>query len=297
MQAIKWHVLLKFINIDKKVSIPAIDENTKLWEILRDFVEFRSQDDPADPFQMYRSLSYGGLSLYLKAEAISKSGEQRQFWPLDMRRSLKTNLKEKIIVEHPVIHIVFKRDDHLFRDEADDFVMEEEKPEPPSQDIPGNPNLGDIMGETDAMAADPEAYKQYFDFYLKYYTQKFAQQGVEPALVSGTPPIGPLPNFSVPPPNLTPSPHTANQNTFPARTGQTPANILKANNSPQFSRQGKVTKTDPIKKQTNYLFSEPEDLNQRNHEEAKSMKSVLRNEVSPLSSLVQYDMSDSDCEN
>ena len=291
---IKWNVLLKFINIDRKVNLPAIDENTKLWELLTDFVEFRTQDDSADPFQMYRSLSYGGLSLYLKAEAISKSGEQRQFWPLDMSRSLKTNLKEKVIVEHPVIHVVFKRDDHLFRDEADDFVLEEKKPEPMIQDKPGTPNLGDIMGETDAMASDPEAYKQYFDFYLKYYTQKFSQQGVGPALVPGPPPTGPITDFSVPPPNLTPSSHTANQNTFPARTVSS-ANILKTNNSSQILSQGRIN----IKKQTNYLFSEPEpeDLNQRNHDEAQSIKSELRNNVSSLSSLVQYDMSDSDCEN
>ena len=292
-------MIFKFINIDKKVNIPAINENTKLWELLRDFVEFRSPDDPADQFQMYRSLSYGGLSLYLKAEAISKSGEQRQFWPLDMRRSLKTNLKEKTIVEHPVIHVVFKGDDHLFRDEADNFVMEEEKPEQPTKDNTGDLNLGDIMGETEAMASDPEAYKQYFDFYLKYYTQKFAQQGVEPALVPGAPPSGSLPNFSVPPPNLTPSPHTANQNTFPARTVPPPANILKTSNFSQFASQGRGTKRDLIKKQTNYLISEPEpeNLNQRNQDEAKSIKSVLRNNVSTLSSLVQYEMSDSDCEN
>ena len=70
-QVIKWHVVLKFINIDKRISVPAVSETTKLWQLLSDFVEFRSEDDPADPFQMYRSLSYGGLSLYLKAGGYS----------------------------------------------------------------------------------------------------------------------------------------------------------------------------------------------------------------------------------
>ena len=51
--------------------MPAVSETTKLWQLLSDFVEFRSEDDPADPFQMYRSLSYGGLSLYLKAGGYS----------------------------------------------------------------------------------------------------------------------------------------------------------------------------------------------------------------------------------
>merc|ERR1719384_2641347 len=92
--------------------------------LISDFVEFRSPDDPSDPFQMYRSVSYGGLSLYLKSESAPGHLTSRRFYPLDMRRSLKTNLQDTVIVEHPIIYVVFKADEHLFRDEADDIHVE-----------------------------------------------------------------------------------------------------------------------------------------------------------------------------
>ena len=93
-QVIRWHVLLKFPNINKKISLPSVSEKTKLLSLISDFVEFRSQDDPSDPFQMYRSVSYGGLSMYLKSEAAPGHQTNRRFYPLDMRRSLKTCLRD-----------------------------------------------------------------------------------------------------------------------------------------------------------------------------------------------------------
>ena len=32
------------------------------------------------------------------------------------------------------------------------------------------------IGEEENMSADPEAYAQYYSFYLKYYTQKYSRQ-------------------------------------------------------------------------------------------------------------------------
>ena len=74
------------------------------------------------------------------------------------------------------------------------------------------------------MEADPEAYKQYFDFYLNYYTQKYARQAPahDPNLPPSTlesrqtlpsafsvlqnsskpPPTFPQGNMNVPPPNM-----------------------------------------------------------------------------------------------
>ena len=95
---IKWHVVLKFINIDKRISVPAVSETTKLWQLLSDFVEFRSQDDPADPFQMYRSLSYGGLSLYLKAGGYS-------FTEMNYMDRKKVFKAEKMFPREPIFKI------------------------------------------------------------------------------------------------------------------------------------------------------------------------------------------------
>ena len=231
-------------------------------------------------------------------------------------------------MEHPVIHVVFKRDEHLFRDEVDDVVMEEERTESSAGD--SSVNIGDVMSDTSAMETDPEAYKQYFDFYLKYYTQKYAQQpgqvyrGTEPVLKPGQvppaapptlslPPPGVIPNMTVPPPILQPNPHHdhhphqghhANQNTFPARTVPPPTKIFRSSNTGTGNRthsnSGQVAAArTQFRKRANYLFSEDdEDLNQKNQVEARSIQNSLRSDAQgSLSSLVQYDLSDSDCEN
>merc|ERR1711952_258358 len=98
------------------------------------------------------------------------------------------------------------------------------------------------MSETDAMAADPEAYKQYFDFYLKYYTQKYAQHGVTSEPPPGLPPAAPAaaPDMSRPPPPL-------NRNTFPSRVlnpvQPSPANVA-SNTFHTRPKQHTLTKPD-----------------------------------------------------
>ena len=172
--------------------LPSVSEKTKLMSLLTEFVEWRSLDDPSDPFQMYRSVSYGGLSLYLKAESAPGQATNRRFYPLDLRRSLKTNLQDTVIVEHPIIYVVFKTDEHLFRDEADDIHVPIKEKAADSETSTDSVGLGEVMSQTEDMQSDPEAYKKYFDFYLKYYTTKYAKHGVAPedSLPAKQPPPG-----------------------------------------------------------------------------------------------------------
>ena len=284
-----------------------MNESTKLWQLLSDFVEFKSADDPSDPFQIYRSLSYGGLSLYLKVEARDKSGALRHFYPLDMKRSIRTNLRDTLIVEHPVIYVTYKSDEHLFRDDADCILQGEKVSENPSPVDSAaekkTDSVGDVMSETDAMAADPEAYKQYFDFYLKYYTQKYAQHGVTSEPPPALPPPAPAsaPDMSRPPPPL-------NRNTFPSRVlnpvQPSPANVA-SNTFHTPPRQHTLSKPDRNNSR-NFFFGENNSssgqvVNQKNYSEAKLIQEDLKKDkpaaTSSLSSLVEYDMSDSDCEN
>ena len=298
-KVIKWKVVLKFINIDRDVSLAPVSESTKLWQIISDYVEFQSDDDPSDPWQLYRSVSYGGISLMLKGEAMNKNGDTKQYYPLDMKRSLRTNLRDMTVVEHPIIYVIFKSDEHLFRE---DDKEEEDVPTVEAKAAPDN--VGDVMSETDAMQADPEAYKQYFDFYLKYYTQKYSQQGLSDIQqpMAPTPPIQapvmppahpghatlPTTDFSRPPPNLysTPPPN------FPNSRRQ-----CSANNT--FPR---TFNNEPFKKENarNFFFeadsSQPiQSKNTENYQAAKQIRADFKENAAP-SALVQYDMSDSDAE-
>ena len=284
--------------------LPSVSERTKLLSLLSDFVEWRSLDDPSDPFQMYRSVSYGGLSLYLKAESAPGQQTRRRFYPLDLRRSLKTNLQDTVIVEHPIIYVVFKTDDHLFRDEADDFHVPIREKATDSETSRNTVGLGEVMSQTEDMQSDPEAYKKYFDFYLKYYTTKYAKHGVSP---EDSVPVPPTPK-SAPP--------KANTNTFPKRATQTPPqhpplpsfpkNVPPPQHppSPSFPRNvppPSMPRTVPPPQKKNFNRENnfprgPSDLgqtNRRNQEHAKSIKKQLQT-GNPLGGLVNYDDSDSD---
>jgi hypothetical protein len=183
---IKWDVELLFVNINRKLVLRRQPETTRVWQLIRDQVELtRSQVealttsqngeeetpplDEDDPFMLYRSVGYGGLRLYLKCEIPVYGG--RRFYELDLRRSLRSNLRGKTIVEHPVLHVVMKADECVYRAPADAFQ--------PATDLPerkGEKGETEVGEQKDAEDANPEAFGQYFDFYLNYYTQKFARE-------------------------------------------------------------------------------------------------------------------------
>lgn len=326
-KVIKWHVELRFININQTVTLTSVSERTKLWRLLSDYVEFVAADDHEDPFQQYRAVSYGGLCLYLKAEGQAGPGEPaRQFYPLDMKRSLKTVLRDTRIVEHPIIHVVFSRDEHLYREDQDYVLFEEEEEaakDGACNDSNLNPSLGDVLSKADAMQADPEAYKQYFDFYLKYYTTKYAQQGVDidqPQALNNPQPLhNPPPQFPNTSSNTFPNRAQVLSNTFPQRSQNTtspnymhPSSNIYPNRSchkvgpsnhknhfpQQFSAPPPSRPTPPPQYQTNKWKTNKVDknlVNQDNIESAKIIKENLKKDfVNPLGGLVAYDESDSD---
>ena len=169
---------------------------------------------------------------------------------MDMKRSLKTNLKNTSFVEHPIIHVVFRSEECNYREDQD-YAMEEERQEEPGQEDPRPPSLGvgDVLSETDAMAADPEAYKQYFDFYLKYYSAKYNRPGstVPPAAAAPSHPA----QLLLPPRN----------NTFPTRSSSNPfPPSFTPNYTPDFNRAPTLAKPPPPAypaRSTPALFSTP----------------------------------------
>ncbi len=174
------------MNINRKLVLRGQPETTRVWQLIRDQVELtpsqvealttsqNGEDEAApldndDPFILYRSVGYGGLRLYLKCETPVYG---RRFYELDLRRSLRSNLRGKTIVEHPVLHVAMKADECVYRAPADAF-------QPAAGNLPerkgeeGDTNVGELESAEDA---NPEAFGQYFDFYLNYYTQKFARE-------------------------------------------------------------------------------------------------------------------------
>jgi hypothetical protein len=196
LQVIKWDVEILFVNINRKLVLRGQPETTRVWQLIRDQVELTpsqvealttSQNgedeatslDDNDPFILYRSVGYGGLRLYLKCETPVYG---RRFYELDLRRSLRSNLRGKTIVEHPVLHVAMKADECVYRAPADAFQTAGDLPERKGGE--GETEVGEQEAVEDA---NPEAFGQYFDFYLNYYTQKFAKESGGATSVSASP--------------------------------------------------------------------------------------------------------------
>merc|ERR1712098_669301 len=215
--------------------------------------------------------------------------------------------------EHPVIYVIFKSDEHMFRE--DDIVDDSEKKQSEEDqkvseaDVEKPKNIGDVMDQADAMQADPEAYKQYFDFYLKYYTSKYAQQGVDLSKPDAPPnlmaPPAQFPNTSS---NTFPNRAQFLNNTFPQRpqhTTNTNSVFQNINKYPNRScrKDGLFHYNPQVMKKvspspSNFYatdISKKEEINRNNIESAKRIKDDLKTEfVNPIGGLVACDDSDSD---
>ncbi len=142
-RTVRWRVRLVFPHCKRTIVMAEVKESTKLYKILEDYVEAgkakegkgkeeeeeggeNSPDILAeDPFASYRSAWPGGVLVLLKAEHLSnKEVEQLQdedgntvvtrFYELDLKKSLRNNLRGKTVVEHPVVFVVLKSHSDYF---------------------------------------------------------------------------------------------------------------------------------------------------------------------------------------
>ncbi len=137
-RSIVWRVRMVFPHCKRTVLLEEVDESTKVFRLFQEYVEpekmkgvIKSEEEEnrdllaEDPFAQYRSNWPGGVMALLKAEHLSEkearsmqeesqdgSGTNTKrvsrFFELDLMRSLRANLRERTVVEHPVIFIVLK---------------------------------------------------------------------------------------------------------------------------------------------------------------------------------------------
>lgn len=102
-KVITWCIEWRFINANNKTIIDERCCETKLMTelIIKYFDYTNSMASLAD----YRTNGLSSVALLLKAEGIRKS--QNRFYIMDMTKTLKENLSKKVIVEYPVIYVVF----------------------------------------------------------------------------------------------------------------------------------------------------------------------------------------------
>ncbi|CAH1380955.1 unnamed protein product [Tenebrio molitor] len=104
-ELIEWHVEWIFVNSENfKISENNVPENVRLSLLLDKYLSKQEEVELQEKLQYYQSADLPGIKILLQAE--QKSG--KKFYELDPTFTLKDCLKNKIIIEYPVIHLVLK---------------------------------------------------------------------------------------------------------------------------------------------------------------------------------------------
>lgn len=97
--AITWHVELNFPNADFKTRLK-LNENTKIVDSIQSII------DNVDNKQLvfYKAHGMSKLKVLLKAEGSKRN--KNRFFDLNIKKSLKSNLSGKVVIEYPSISVV-----------------------------------------------------------------------------------------------------------------------------------------------------------------------------------------------
>jgi hypothetical protein len=118
-QAIYWHCEIIFPNASHLTISKKFCENLKLCDILQSLLD----NDRA--LEFYKSEGIGKLRVMLKAEGLKNN--KNRFYELNLKRSLKANLRGKVVIEFPTLHVVMSHSaDEFDVIESDDETIESE---------------------------------------------------------------------------------------------------------------------------------------------------------------------------
>lgn len=102
---ISWHIEWVFTNAENlKVVDTRVPEMQKLCDVLQKHLIKQEDAVLQEKLQYYQACDVTALKAFLKAEGCAGD----RFYELDLMESVKDNLRNKIIIEYPTIHIVLK---------------------------------------------------------------------------------------------------------------------------------------------------------------------------------------------
>lgn len=102
-KVIFWCIEWRFINANNHIIIEKrCSESQLMTELIGKYLDYSNS---MSSLGCYRSKGLEGIALLLKAEGVRKC--QNRFYSLDLTKTLKENLKGKVIIEYPVIFVIF----------------------------------------------------------------------------------------------------------------------------------------------------------------------------------------------
>ncbi|XP_017782423.1 PREDICTED: box C/D snoRNA protein 1 [Nicrophorus vespilloides] len=119
---INWHLDWVFVNADNlKFSDEAVPETEKLSSVLDKYLNEQEDKVLQERMQFYQASGLPALRILLKAE--QKKG--KKYYELDPEDSIRDNLRGKMIIEYPIIHVMMR--DHAIGLDVIDSDNEDEQ--------------------------------------------------------------------------------------------------------------------------------------------------------------------------
>ena len=109
-QTIYWMVELLFPNANNYIITKKFSENTKILDILKNVFEGNEKIDKQ--LEFYKSEGTQKLRVLLKAEGLKKSSSR--FFNVSLKKSLKSLLSGKVIIEYPTLFVIMNHSADAF---------------------------------------------------------------------------------------------------------------------------------------------------------------------------------------
>lgn len=94
-----WHIELNFPNADFKTRLK-VNENDKVVDTIQSIID----KDENKQLEFYKAQGMSKLKVLLKAEGLKRN--QNRYFDLNIKKSLKSNLSGKVVIEYPSISVV-----------------------------------------------------------------------------------------------------------------------------------------------------------------------------------------------
>lgn len=111
-QTIFWYVEIVFPNAGNIKMCKKFNENTKIQDLVKNMLDFEIDEQRSKQLDFYKSEGVQKLRVLLKAEGLKNC--QNRYYEMNLKKSLKTNLRGKVVIEYPTLHVVINHS-------ADDF--------------------------------------------------------------------------------------------------------------------------------------------------------------------------------
>ncbi|XP_055846173.1 box C/D snoRNA protein 1 [Episyrphus balteatus] len=124
---IYWRVEWVFVNAENMVFVDEkCCEDDSLGTLLDKYVNEQNPEivPKKKCLEYYQSEGIGNLIILLKAEGVKRS--RNRFFRLDISKSLRDNLADKVLVEYPCIHVAYDKNTLLLDIIESDDDLEEE---------------------------------------------------------------------------------------------------------------------------------------------------------------------------